>query len=176
MHFSSDRPGSNLVVIGDDQLDGLIITGLTGEALLEAARAQRGDPRHAYYPLFALPSGPPPDGTHGAELAMLLDGIVNDEAEAASMAAEHWLEVDGQHALPASTPEARLISYLALRPSRPLAPLRDWRSPTVYRFPLLAALGAVIPILQEVIFRISNTQAKVTSLIPFAGRKKGAGE
>ncbi|MEX0430733.1 TackOD1 domain-containing metal-binding protein [Spiribacter insolitus] len=142
MHFSSERPGSNLVVIGDDQLDGLIITGLTGEALLEAARAQRGDPRHAYYPLFALPSGPPPDGTHGAELAMLLDGIVNDEAEAASMAAEHWREVDGQHALPASTPEARLISYLALRPSRPLAPLRDWRSPTVYRFPLLAALGA----------------------------------
>jgi len=36
----------------------------------------------------------------------------------------------------------------------------------------LAALGAVIPILQEVIFRISNTQAKVSNLIPFAGKKK----
>ena len=142
MHFSSERPGSNLVVIGDDQLDGLIITGLAGEALLDAVRAQRGDPRHGHYPLFAATSGPPADGVHGAELELLLDGIVEDEEQAAAAAAEHWRQVDGQHALPASTPEARLLSYLALRPSRSLAPLRDWRSATVYRYPLLAVLGA----------------------------------
>ncbi len=142
MHSSNERPGSNVIVLGDDQLDGLIITGLAESTLLEAARAQRADPRHGYYPLFAAPSGPLPDGENGMELALLLDGIVKDEAQARAIAAECWDQVDGQHELPASTPEARLLSYLALRPSRPLEPLRDWRSPTIYRYPLLNALGA----------------------------------
>ena len=142
MQFSSAHPGSNLVVIGDDRLDGLIITGLKGEALLEAARAQRADPRHGHYPLFAAPAGATPDGTNGVELGLLLDGVVDNEDEAIATAGEHWRQVSEQHALAAETPEARLLSYLALRPSRPLEPLRDWRCPTIYRYPLLTAFGA----------------------------------
>ena len=142
MQSTRARPGSDLIVVGDEQLNGLIIANREGDALLQAARAQRADPRYGHYPLFAMTASRPLDGVDGDELDMLLDGFVDDEADAAAIAAEHWRPIGELRRLPATSPEARLLGYLALRPSDSLRPLRDWRSRAVYRYPLLGAFGA----------------------------------
>ena len=132
-----------LTRIGDDTTLGLVIHGVSGEALLEAARAQRADPDYSYYPLFADRAGAGSLGSgRRAELDLLLDGCLDDPGEALEAAREVWRSAPGMSSLPAATPEQKLMSYLLLRPEQPIAPIKDWRSPEIYRYPLLEAFGA----------------------------------
>ena len=142
MQFSKWGDGSNLCVLGEDRLEGLVITHLESAVLLEAAMTQRSDPRYGIYPLYATRPRQQPDEITSAVLDHLLDGYV-ETAEAAGTAARTlWSGIAQQTDLPIDTPDARLMSYLALRRGYQLAPVRDWRSRELYRYPLLEAFGA----------------------------------
>lgn len=142
MQFSNWADGSNPHVVGEKRLEGLVITHLEPEALVEAALAQRADPKHGIYPLYATEPRQKPNAITAQLLEHLLDGYV-DNAKAAGAAAQSlWARVGRQFDLPVDTPDARILSYLALRGEQTLSPVRDWRSREIYGYPLLKPFGA----------------------------------
>ncbi len=142
MQFSNWGDGSNPHVIGGDRLEGLVIADLEADKLLEAALAQRADPRHGVYPLFATAPRLIADETTRIALDHVLDGYVEDAQTAHEAAEALWAGVGGYRDLPVETPDARILSYMALRNGQELCPICDWRSREVYRYPLLEAFGA----------------------------------
>ncbi len=142
MPFSTWGDASNPHVVGNQRLEGLVITHLEPEELLAAAMAQRADPKHGIYPLYATRPQQTPDAITEQMLEHLLDGYVNQPSDAQAAAHSLWAGVGHQFDLPIDTPDARILSYLTLRGDQTLSPVHDWRSRELYRYPLLQAFGA----------------------------------
>lgn len=100
------------------------------ETLLPALRRH---PAVAHLPLFTRE--PPP-----LAVAALADGRADDAAAAAALASA-WQPSPLLLAGAARLPALRLARYLYLRPGACLRPLRDWRHPATYRYPLAEAFA-----------------------------------
>lgn len=95
----------------------------------------RSDPAHWLKPIFLA-------GIVGPRSSSLADGVLERLAEAAG-------PIDAVAALVRTLPsqeyppdkEVRLLRYLYTRPELVLLPVKDWRHPSLYFFPLLAALA-----------------------------------
>lgn len=118
-----------------DSLEG--VTGLwldaASEVLAEQLPALRRHPAAAHLPVFTRAAPP-------LAVAALADGRADDAASAARLAAD-WSPSPLLLGGPAPQPAVRLARYLYLRPGAGLHPLRDWRHPATYRYPLVEAFA-----------------------------------
>lgn len=132
---ASALPAWAPVTVLPDALDG--VAGLwlddAPDTLPGALATLRRHPAAAHLPVFTR--APPP-----LAVAALADGRADDAGSAARLAAD-WAPSPLLLAGPAPQPALRLARYLFLRPGHCLRPLRDWRHPATYRYPLLEAFA-----------------------------------
>ncbi|MGB8694496.1 MAG: hypothetical protein WCD08_13405 [Steroidobacteraceae bacterium] len=92
----------------------------------------RRDPRLALRPIYAPALGE-------AAVAALLDGAPGNPEQQRLDIEEIGARLAALPAHELIDDEERLLAYLYSRPSRLIEPLPDWRSPQLYRYPLLEA-------------------------------------
>jgi len=142
MAFKTLNEGNNPVAVGRERLLGLVIVGLSGDELVQAALHLRRDSTRGHYPIFAdTQARPGQEASQGPILDCLLDGYVTGEDDALTRAEQYWAAAADKTDLPVHNSDARLLSYLLMRPDIDLAPIRDWASPEIYRYPLIEAFG-----------------------------------
>jgi GGDEF domain-containing protein len=124
-----------------DGVDGaIVIDAAAWEQALATAEALRAAPHLTRMPIYlsAQPGGQQPDAA-GA----LFDGVALAEPDWKARAVQVLSEAE-RFANRATAPGEALAQYLACRPQARLRPIRDWRAPGYYRYPVVEALlGAI---------------------------------